>query len=871
MVEIAKKAPKITYLKDYKAPDYSVTTVNLHFDIYDEHTRVKSRLEMKQVNEVPLVLNGEELKLISVSVDGKQLSEGEYTEVDHKLTIPNVPAEFVLEIECEIYPHKNHALEGLYMSQGVFCTQNEPEGFRRITYFIDRPDVMSIFTTTITADKTKYPILLSNGNLKDKSDLSEGRHSVTWEDPFKKPCYLFALVAGDLGVIEETHQTPSDRTIELKIYMDKGNEDRCHHAMKSLKEAMSWDEKRFGLECDLDTYMIVVVDAFNQGAMENKGLNIFNSQCVLADPESATDGEFEYIQGVVGHEYFHNWTGNRVTCRDWFQLTLKEGLTVFRDTEFSSDMTSRSVKRIGDVRMLKQYQFSEDAGPNAHPIRPASYMEINNFYTMTIYEKGCAVIAMIQTLIGVDGFRKGMDKYFELYDGQAVTCDDFVHAMEVASGEDFTQFRLWYSQAGTPEVRVAMNYNEDSKTAELTVEQSCPKTPETKDKQPFYFPLAVGFLDSSGKDIPIINPVIRVSKEKETFIFPNIDEKPIPSLLRDFSAPVKLKYDYSVDDLIFLLAHDSDPFNRSEAAFRIATICLNGLIGHFQKSSSDALPEGVLEAYGEVIKDKKLDPNFIAEVLALPSTGMLTDEMDVCDFDAAYSARVEMQKRIATSHRDTLVSLYEKLNEPGEYSTSPLEIGKRRLKNTALRYLLTLEHNEYVALAYGQYTSANNMTDSISALSMLVDTESPEKDKALENFYDKWKTDPMVINKWFAVQSSSRLPNVLSRIRELESNPVFDSKNPNKLRSLYGGFTQNLTRFHDRSGEGYTFMADKILEMDSFNPMMAGKFAVCFKKYANLDLVRKSLVKKELERILATEKLSGSVFEITDKTLKAGA
>ncbi len=874
-----KDKPKPIHLKDYKKPDYSILETQLHFDIFDGKTLVKSKLKIK-VNEgvkkgAPLVLAGEELKLLSIKLDGKELGIRDYKVTEKNLTISKVPQEFILEIENEIHPETNKALEGLYQSGNILCTQNEAKGFRRITYFLDRPDVMSVFTTTITADKKKYPVLLSNGNKVEEHDSEDNRHFVKWEDPFKKPCYLFALVAGDLGLIEDKHVTKSGRSIALKIYMDKGNENRCLHAMKSLKDAMTWDEKRFGLECDLDTYMIVVADAFNAGAMENKGLNIFNSQCVLADPASATDIEYQYIERVVAHEYFHNWTGNRITCRDWFQLTLKEGLTVFRDSEFSSDMGSRAVKRISDVTHLRNIQFVEDGGPNRHPIRPASYIDVSNFYTPTVYEKGSEVIRMIQTMIGRDGFRKGIEKYFELYDGEAVTCEEFLHAMELASGLDLTQFRNWYSEPGTPVVKVRMNYDESSQTAELIIEQSCPLTSKAKEKKPFYFPFSIGLLDSKGNDIPLelegdsapeTTKTIHISKAKETFKFKNIQEKPIPSLLRDFSAPVKLQHDYSKRDLAFLLAHDSDPFNRYEAGYRLATNELNKMILGVQKGLEHQVSEALIEAYGSLLKDESLDEAFVAEVLTLPTITALTEEMEVCDFDSAHSAREELTKSVAARYETKFLELYEKLAQE-EYKIDASSIGKRTLRNMCLRYLSALEKQEDISMEYNQFQKATNMTDCLAALRLLCDTESKEKEEALKVFYGKWKHDPTVINKWFAVQASSKLEGTLKRVKALGNDPAFDLKNPNKQRSLYGVFAQNLVRFHDRSGEGYVFLADKILEIDKFNPSMAARFAVLFRKYAKLDVVRKSLMKEVLERILNTKDISAALYEIASKTL----
>ncbi len=902
-----QEKPKPIYLADYKRPDYLIPEIELEFDIFEEVTRVRSRLKINrnttpspnlspegrgtsaqpsplmgegkgEGENPPLVLNGEKAKLISLKLDGVLLKQDQYSLTDKLLTLSSVPAEFTLEVETEIEPHKNEALEGLYKSGDIYCTQNEPEGFRHITYFLDRPDVMGRYTTTITADKKKYPILLSNGNPVEAKDLEGGRHLAKWKDPFPKPCYLFALVAGDVAVIEDTFTTKSGRTIALKIFVDKGNESRTEHAMQSLKKAMKWDEDTFGLECDLDQYMIVAVDAFNSGAMENKGLNIFNTQCILANPQTATDDDFEYIQAVIAHEYFHNWTGNRVTCRDWFQLTLKEGLTVFRDHEFTADMTSRAVKRISDVRQLRNFQFVEDSGPNTHPIRPVSYIAINNFYTPTVYEKGADVIRMIQTLIGKGTFRKGMDKYFELFDGQAVTADDFVKAMELASGRDLTQFKNWYNQAGTPLCKVVMKHDAVQRRVELTVEQTCRPTPEMKEKKPFYFPLSVGLIGKDGKDLSLelegdpagkveTTKTLTVSKPRETFVFKNISERPLPSLLRNFSAPVKLEYEYSPEELIFLFAHDSDAFNRYDAGQRLATLSLRQLIQNFQKKEPLHLDPKVLDAFGRLLVDTDRDPAFAAEALILPTVAALTEEMEVCDFEAAFEAREFLLKALAKSHEDSFFKVYMRYHSLGAYSVDTKIHGKRSLKNTALSYLSYLEEPKYASLAYDQFKKALNMTDEIAALATLVHQPVNERQEAIRGFYKKWQKDSVVINQRFAVQAGSKLPGALNEVKALEKDPAFDPKNPNKIRSLYGAFAGNLVRFHDVSGSGYSFISAKILTIDPFNASIAGRMATAFKKFGKLDPHRKPLMKKEMERILARPKISDQTYEIVSKTL----
>jgi aminopeptidase N len=865
---------KAKHLKDYKQPVYAIHEVSLEFDLFEDHARVKSCLKVRRRDTTtsvmpPLVLNGEHLQLLRVSMNGKELSASEYSVTSLTLTISDPPRDFTLEIENKIEPQKNQALEGLYKSGDIFCTQNEPEGFRRITYYLDRPDVMAKFTTRISADKSKYPVLLSNGNPSESGDLDGGRHFVTWQDPFPKPSYLFALVAGDLGLVEDEFAAKSGRKIQIRMYVDKGNESKCAHAMDSLKRAMKWDEDTFGLECDLDTYMIVGVDAFNMGAMENKGLNIFNSQYILADPKTATDGNYEAIEGVIGHEYFHNWTGNRVTCRDWFQITLKEGLTIFRDQEFSADMSSRSVRRISNVRVLRDYQFVEDAGPNAHPIRPQSYLEINNFYTVTVYEKGAEVIRMIHTLIGNEAFRRGMDTYFKLFDGQAVTTDDFVHAMEQASGVDLTQFKLWYEQAGTPICRVKMVHDAAKKTVDLTVEQQPPTVSKGKATTPFYFPLSVGLLNRSGKDL-FPTRILPISKEKETFSFDGVDARPVPSLLRNASAPVYLQYDYTPEELMFLFATDSDDFNRFDAGQQLVTICLNQLIVSYQQRVSTKLPpvdQGILDAFGKLIKNKLLDPAFRAECWVLPTITRLTEPMDTCDFDAAFASREHVIRSLAGAHERVLHDIYKQFHSNGAYSINAESVAKRTLKNLALHYLMVLERPEFVSLAWSQFENATNMTDEIAALAALNDHDVPERARAVKAFHDRWRDNSLVMNKWFAVQASSKRRDVLDVVKGLEKSPVYDAKNPNKIRSLIGVFSGNLVRFHAASGAGYAYVADKILEIDRFNPMVAARLAGCFKKYAKLDSKRKVTMSKELERIIAVKELSKDVYEIVSKTL----
>jgi len=875
--------PQVIHLKDYAPPSFFITDVELYFDIRDEVTKVSSLMKVRRNPKgqgKDLFLHGEGLTLMEIKLDGAVLSESRYSLSSEGLTLKEAPADFVLEIRNEINPHKNTALEGLYVSDGIYCTQNEPHGFRRITYFVDRPDNMAKYRTTIEADKAKYPVLLSNGNPADWEDKTGGRHSVTWDDPFLKPSYLFALVAGDLGAVEDQYVTLSGREIILKIYVDKGNEYKCDFAMESLKQAMKWDEDTFGLECDLDIYKVVAVDAFNFGAMENKGLNIFNSQYILADPKTATDQNYLAIQNVIGHEYFHNWTGNRVTCRDWFQITLKEGLTVFRDQEFSADMTSRPVKRIADVRVLRDYQFVEDSGPNCHPIRPPSYIEINNFYTATVYNKGAEVIRMIETLIGRDSFRKGITKYFQLYDGQAVTTEDFIHAMEEASGQDLTRFKNWYAQAGTPRCRVSARHDTQAKTYTLDVEQILPEGCGQKDLKPFYFPLKLGLLDSRGRELPLrlhgekggdsSTRVLVISEMRQNFTFTDVLEAPVPSLLRDFSAPVKLEFAYTIDELMFLLANDPNPFNRFDAAQRMADYTLKKLIAAVQQGKPLEADSKFIGAFGKLLHDAAADPAFLAEAMALPTLTSLTEDMKVCDFDSAYAAKEFLYKALAGAHKKPLEEIYSSLHTPQQYSVDSASIGKRALKNTALAYLMQLEERFTLESALSQFRRATNMTDEISALDILCSSPFQEREEAIRTFYEKWKRDVLVMNKWFAVQAVAKQPDTLERVRRLENDPVFDRKNPNKVRALYGAFSQNMVRFHASGGEGYRYIAEKVIEVDAFNPSVAAKLAGAFKKYAKLDSGRKEKMGRELERILAAPKLSGDVFEIVSKTLASG-
>lgn len=879
--ELAKNnTPQAIFLADYKPPTHFVKEIKLCFDLDDEKTVVTSQMKIDQnphyeKEASPLRLNGEQMKLLSIKIDGRPLNLDEYTLDDHSLTIMRPPHAFLLEIENEINPKNNTSLDGLYKSGSIFCTQNEPEGFRKITYFPDRSDVMAKYTTKIIADQKLYPILLSNGNEIGRGNLENGKHWVEWEDPFVKPSYLFALVAGDLGSISDTFTTMSGRKIDLKIYCDKGNESKCHHAMHSLKKAMKWDEEVFGLEYDLDIYMIVAVDAFNMGAMENKGLNIFNTSCTLADVTTATDDNFGRIETVIAHEYFHNWTGNRVTCRDWFQLTLKEGLTVFRDQEFTADMQSRPVQRIDQVLTLRGNQFPEDAGPTAHPIQPKSYIQINNFYTPTVYNKGAEVIRMIQTLIGPEAFRRGITKYFELYDGQAVTTDDFIYAMELASGRDFTQFKRWYSQAGTPEIQVESKYNPEQKTLALKITQSCPPTADQSEKEPFEFPLAIAMLGKEGREIPLklaganlLTPYVLIKAREENFVFEDVSENPVLSINRNFSAPIKTLTNYTREETAFLMAYDTDPFNRWEASQKLATELMLEMVTDLSEGKELTLDPTYIRAYGAVLNDATLDNALKAKALILPGEATLGQYQAIIDFDGIHLVREFVLQKLASTYQNQFEEIYASLNTPEPYQFDSVSVGKRGLKNVCLGYLAILETPEAVALCDHQFKTATNMTDQFAALSMLTNIDVPQQKEALQAFYKQWSANTLVMNKWLAIQALSKLDGAFETVHALLKDPVFDMAIPNLVRALIGSFTQNAIHFHRNDGAGYAFLADRILEVDKLNPQIAAGLSQAFRKLDRLDPMRKKAMKRELHRILAAPNLSSNVYEIISKSLE---
>ena len=877
------RQPQTIYLADYRPPDFLIATVDLLFDLDEKATRVTSRMSIRRNSNDSnnsLVLNGRDLTLISLTLDGRLLVPEEYEIGDETLTISGLPDKFSLEVVTEINPQENTTLGGLYTSGGNFCTQCEAEEFRKITYFLDRPDVMARFTTTITAEKEHYPVLLSNGNLVEQGDNNDGRHWVKWQDPFPKPCYLFALVAGDLACIKDTFTTHSGRKIDLHIYVQHHNVNKCDHAMRSLKNSMDWDERTYGREYDLDLYMIVAVDDFNMGAMENKGLNVFNSKYVLASPDTATDQDYQGIEGVIGHEYFHNWSGNRVTCRDWFQLSLKEGFTVYRDEEFSADMGSRGVKRIEDVNVLRTHQFREDSGPMAHPIRPESYVEINNFYTVTVYNKGAEIVRMLAHLVGPAGFRKGTDLYFDRFDGMAVTTDDFVKAIEDANSTDLSQFKRWYSQAGTPVLSISQEYDADKKLFRLNIKQSCPATPGQEEKLPFHIPVAVGLLDQSGKNIPIKlsgvtgapddtgTCVINVCATDNVFEFEDVPCKPVPSLLRGFSAPVKLETDLDDEQLYFLMGNDTDSFNRWESGQQIAIKIILSLVSDYKKSRELVLSQDFIAAIEKTLLDDGLDPALIAAAVTLPSEAYISEFVDIIDPKAIHEVRRFMMISIANQLKPTLLKIYQETKDEGEYQIDATAIGRRSLKNTCLRYLSVLEDTDAVVLCEKQFEAAHNMTDVIVALSCLVNSNGKEKEISLASFYDKWQQDPLVLDKWFSIQATSRLDNTLMNVKALTKHPAFSIKNPNKVRSLIGAFCNaNPLRFHDASGAGYEFVADIIIKLDALNPQVAARMSNTFSQWRRYEKGLRDKMRVQMERIMGEEGLSRDVYEVMSKSL----
>ncbi len=860
------------YLKDYQKPDFLMEKVELIYDLGSDETKVTATSWLKRTTpNKPLVLDGREIPhLDRVSVDGRVLESSEYQLTDKSLTIPGVPEQFCLEIMTRIKPKENTALEGLYFTNGKYCTQCEAEGFRRMTYFLDRPDVMCRYQTKIIADRKDFPYLLSNGNPIERGELPGGRHFVVWQDPFPKPSYLFALVAGDLAKIEDFFITRSGRRVTLQIFVEAENRNRCAYAMQAVKDAMKWDEDTFGLEYDLDIFMIVAVSDFNMGAMENKGLNIFNAKYILADPESATDDDFLGIQSVVGHEYFHNWTGNRVTCRDWFQLSLKEGLTVYRDQEFSSDMTSRQAVRIKEVDALRNLQFAEDQSPMAHPVRPSSYMEINNFYTATVYNKGAELIRMMATILGREGFRKGMDLYFERHDGQAVTTDDFVAAMMDANDYDLTSFKRWYEQAGTPRVKIDTRYDASKREYCIKLKQEIPDTLGQAGKKPQVIPIKTSLLGSEGRELPFTyngktatEHVILLEKGQDKIAINGIDEKPVGSFFREFSAPVIADVGNSPEDELFLMRYDTDPFNQFEATQRVAT----AEIARLAKGESKTLNVGYCQAIRSIV-DSALDPQMKALCLSIPSDTVLLNSVEGISVDALFTARRELIKQLGSGLETQWLKLYQSNHEKGEFSLSMTSIGKRELKNRALHYLASTESKTYLDLCAQQYHKATNMTDSLASLSILASCENSNRAHLLNEFYQKWADTKLVIDKWFALIAGSSHPQVLQHVRELLAHPAFDILNPNRVYAVFRNFcVANPYGFHAANGEGYQLVANYVLKIDPKNPSVAARLVKNLARWYPMDLPRQSLMKKELLRIKAEGGISRDVFEIVEKGL----
>lgn len=872
--------PQPVFLSDYQPPAYRVTHAELTFDLDPAATRVKARLSIERHSDAdadtPLILNGEHLKLISLAIDEKALDASSYQLDEKGLHIAQVPERFVLESDVEIAPQENTALEGLYQSNGMYCTQCEAEGFRRITFYPDRPDVMATFKVTVIGDQQREPVLLANGNPIERGNLEGGRHFATWEDPHPKPCYLFALVAGNLHCVEDHFTTMSGREVTLQIWVEKDNVDKTEHAMSSLKRAMAWDEQAYGREYDLDLFMIVAVNDFNMGAMENKGLNIFNSAAVLTHPHTATDAAFQNVEGIVAHEYFHNWSGNRVTCRDWFQLSLKEGFTVFRDQCFSADTNSAPVKRIQDVSFFRTAQFAEDAGPTAHPIRPDCFIEITNFYTLTIYEKGAEVVRMLRNLVGEERFRQGSDLYFERFDGQAVTIEDFVGCMAEVSGQDFSQFMRWYSQAGTPDIDAHGEYDYVHGEYHLTLRQRTPATPGQPNKLPLHIPVRMGLVGTkSGQDLTLTlngeelgkDAVIHLRDDENTFIFTDVAEAPVPSLLREFSAPVKLHYPYSREDLAFLLTHDSDGFNRWDAGQRLALLALDDLIAAHRNGVEKVMDSRVTEAFKTLLTGSMSDKAVLAEMLTLPSEAYIAEQQPIVDVDAIHAAREFVRQSLAVALRNEFIAVYEANMTEQPYAPTPEQIAQRSLKNIALCYLMSIEDEQGLALCEAQFSADHNMTDVRQALTLMVHSDRDDlASPALKAFGEKWAHDPLVMDQWFTIQVSRPQADVLERVKYLMQHPAFSLKNPNKVRALIGAFAQNRVNFHRLDGQGYQLLTDVVIELNRLNPEIAARLITPLTRWQRFDETRQGLMRSQLERI-QKEPLSSNVYEVVEKAL----
>jgi aminopeptidase N len=875
--------PTQILLKDYKAPDFTITHVNLTFWLGKKETVVESHLSLKRLNpkSSSVFLNGEELELMSIELNGQELKSSDYELDKLGLTLSGLEDENIIKIKNRIRPDQNKALDGLYVSGDILCTQNEPEGFRRITYFIDRPDVMAIYTTTIIGDEKEFPVMLANGNLTEQGLLDDGKHFCVWNDPHQKPSYLYALVAGDLALVQDSFRTQSGRDVDLRIYVDKGNENKCDHAMISLKKSMQWDEERFGLEYDLDIYMIVAVDSFNMGAMENKGLNIFNSAYVLARPETATDDNFHGIESVIGHEYFHNWTGNRITCRDWFQLTLKEGLTVYRDQEFSADLNSRPVERVKMVQSLRNRQFVEDSGPTAHPIKPKTYLQINNFYSATVYEKGAEVIRMIATMLGQDGFRRGMDKYFELFDGMAVTTEDFLHAMSVANQDfDLTQFKLWYDQAGTPTLDIEFQQNLKDQTVTLTIKQSCAPTPGQLEKKPFHMPLLMGLVDDEGLECPLElqnrkdqpdlhRGLLHLKKAEEVFIFEKVDRKVTPALNRDFSAPVNINSNLTAEQRLLLATKDSDAFLRYEMTQELYHTEVQSVMKQLLETEQPILGDGICQVVHSILQDQSLDPMMKSLLLTLPEESVIHQRQQPIDIEMTYAARCFIEQALGEKFRSLMIEEYQALHEKGAFKQDGLSIGKRAYKNSLLDFLAPHheDHQTIHDLILGQFKHSNNMTDQLAALKAIVHHDFIESKSMLHDFYDQWKHDTLVMQKWLSLQAAHPGDQTYSEVVQLESNSVYDKTVPNCVRALWRNFAANHVQFHHPTGRGYILMSERIAEIDKFNPHIAAGLAGAFKLKPRLKKESQQLIEKALRPLVSLEGLSNNTYEVISKTL----
>ena len=872
--------PQTIYLKDYQVPEFLIDKTNLVFDLHEQFCRVTSALSIRrnpesQKNSAPLFLHGGiELDLQQLKIDDQIVAEKDYQRTVEGLVINQLPDSCVIEIEVLIRPHINTTMMGLYKSRTMYCTQCEAEGFRNITFYLDRPDIMSEFTTKLIADKQQFPVLLSNGNAIEQGELESGRHFATWHDPFKKPAYLFALVAGDLRVVEDSFTTCSNREILLQIYVEQKDLNKCDHAMLSLKNSMRWDEQVYGREYDLDRFMIVAVDDFNMGAMENKGLNIFNTSAVLANPKTTTDLAFQRVEGIVAHEYFHNWSGNRVTCRDWFQLSLKEGFTVYRDSQFSADMNSAVVKRIEDVVYLRTHQFAEDAGPMSHPVQPDAYMEINNFYTLTVYEKGAEVVGMIHSLLGDQKFREGSDLYFTRYDGQAVTIEEFVGSMEEVSGLDLMQFRRWYKQSGTPQVDVKSHYDAAAKTFSLSFTQSCPPTPGQNHKEPFYIPIKLGLVGADGQDLPLNSQgdqsiVFSLYERSQTLVFENIQQPPVPSLLRGFSAPIKLNFDYSNVELAHLMANDSDGFNRWDAGQKLSLNVLNQLIDDAKAERELVMDQQLIKVFDSLLSDHSLDPAMVNLMLQLPSEAQLHEQAEIIYVEPIHRAREFVRQAVANALQEKLVATYERLTVTQDYAPEAGQIGKRALRNCVLSYLMQVE-SVGPELAWQQFNTADNMTDKAAALGSLVNCKAAElySYRALKAFETDYSNETLAMNLWLQIQASAKLINGLDRVKALMAHPAFNINNPNKARSLLGAFcSSNLINFHRPDGSGYRFLQQQVSALNALNPQVAARLVTPLTRWKKLPEPNRGLMRDSLQKIAEHEGLVKDIQEIVTKSL----